>query len=279
MTAIRHASPSLLLALAPFAFCLLGGWPERAAADSVPGVDWHVENAQVAALVQAEGARDAEAFPPPKGQQRVLVREVLKGFDTRQTLLIPAKMLKPGQQAILLIPYQPPPSWEPTLQLKRMGEPSVPTVWPIEGDQVRTLGVPAQTTGKFFEDTPVTMKLVLDEIGRTAPEEPGLYAQLLTASLFPEKLETFIGKDAERIAYVRFVLVVRDLDRDVPALANLLEAQDRKVRDAAIKKLRTHHKSWRESSSATAADGTEGREAGLPARLVAVVARLVGQDA
>src|SRR5260370_27686548 len=95
-------------AFAALSFFVIAALPGRVAADAVPGVDWYVESAELLALIQAEGERNAEAFPPPRGQQRVIVREILLGFDTRQTWLIPAGTLKPGQEAILLKPYRTP---------------------------------------------------------------------------------------------------------------------------------------------------------------------------
>src|SRR5262249_7693829 len=106
-------------------------------------------------------------------------------------------------------------------------------------DLVRTGGVPARTTGKFGMEEPITLKIILDEVGRAAPEEAGLSAQLQTAWLFPDRLENIVGKDPERLAYVRFVLRPRGLERDVAALADMLESRDAKVRDAAAKKLRS----------------------------------------
>jgi hypothetical protein len=217
---------------------VLAGFAERATADAVPGVDWYVESAELLALVQAEGERNAEAFPPPRGQQRVIVREILIGFDTRQTWLVPAGTLKPGQEAILLKPYHTPSVYEAVLQTKRISDETKPVVWPVVNGKVLTNGVPATTSGRIADPQPVTLKVILDEVARTAPEEQGLYSYLLTAWLFPEKLEAVVGKDPERLAYVHFVATVRDLERDVLSLSQLLESPDRKVRDAAIRKLR-----------------------------------------
>jgi HEAT repeat protein len=236
MIPLRHAG-RLSFAVAT---ALLALWPcGRAFGDAIPGIDWHVQNAEAVAVVQAEGERDAAALPPPEGKQRVFVREVLKGFVTRQTWLIPAGTLRPGQEAVVLKEYHPPADYQPALQAKRMNPEGTLTVWPIVDDLVRTGGVPAKTTGRFGMEEPITLKIILEEVGRAAPEEAGLSAQLLTAWLFPDRLENVLGNDPKRLDYVRFVVALRDLERDVPALADLLESRDGKVRAAAAKKLRS----------------------------------------
>src|SRR5262249_8922168 len=131
MIPLRHAGRL------PFAVAaaLLAAWPSgRADADAIPGVDWHVQNAEAVALGEAQGERDPPGLPPPEGQQGVFVREVLKGLVTRQTWLIPAGTLRPGQEAVVLKEYRPPADYQPALQAKRTNPESRLTVWPIVDD-------------------------------------------------------------------------------------------------------------------------------------------------
>jgi hypothetical protein len=210
----------------------------RSAADIVPGVDWHVAVADVIVLGQAQSAREAEAFPPPAGKQRVLVREVLKGFDTSQWWLVPTGSLKPSQEAVLVRPFQAGTHYQPALELTRRGQAAPVTVWPVVGGIVNT-NLPLHSQGRpALDNEPLPLQALLNEIARGTPEEAGLYQHLLTAWLTPDKLESAIVKDPERIRYVRIVAAFRDLDRDVAGLADLLESPDDGRRDLAEKRLR-----------------------------------------
>src|SRR5215469_13192936 len=76
-----------------------------ALAEEVPGADWYSANAEVIALVRNQTSQEAAAFPPPSGQQRLLVLEVLKGVSCEQNFIVPGVTLRSGQKAILLIPH------------------------------------------------------------------------------------------------------------------------------------------------------------------------------
>ena len=129
-------------------FCLilvLSCEPGIVRADMVPGVDWHVANAEVIEVVQAEMPLVAEAFPSPQDKQRVWVNEVLKGLDTQQEFLLPKGTLSPGQTALVLYEYNPEGNYASALQTLPGTQP-VLSVWPINPvGNVEARGVPAQT--------------------------------------------------------------------------------------------------------------------------------------
>jgi hypothetical protein len=213
-----------------------GGWAGLRA-DEVPGVDWYVANAKIIEVVQAETpAQQAEVFPSPLDRQRVWVADVLKGVDTTQEFLLPKGSLNPGQSGVVLFQYEP-PGYQPALQISPEAPP-VTVVWPIDSaGTVETHGISAQSQDKPLPAAGITLDVIKKDVAASTPEEVGLNLQLLDALLFPEKFEALAQRDANRATYVRFWLAILDLNRDLPALAQLLESPDRAVRTAAMKKL------------------------------------------
>jgi hypothetical protein len=200
--------------------------------DAPAGVDWYVANAWAVLRVQAQTEAEAKTFPPPNGQQRLLVREVVKGFAAAQQVLQPAGAINPGQHAVVLVQY------EHLLANKVEAVPKFRFVWRLEADRLLTGDVPADSDG-LTPDKPVMLKDVRAMVASSSPEEVELYPQVIDAIFFPEKMDALARKDPDRAVYVRFAAVVRDLDRDVPSLALLLEANDAVLRAAAEKKLLT----------------------------------------
>ena len=216
--------------IVPFALLMA---PGLAFADIVPGVDWYVANAQVLTLVRAQTDAEAKAFPPPEGKQRLLVREVYKGFSAVQQYLRPAGALEPGQLAVVLVQYEHPAQneWTASPEAKQV-------LWPLEKDRLLTGGVPARSGGKGTDtNAPVTLQDLRDAVASVAPEEVDLYPRIIDAVFFPQKIEALAQKDPDRATYIRIAAAVLDLDRDVPSLALLLEERDKAVRAAAAKKL------------------------------------------
>jgi hypothetical protein len=210
----------------------------RASADAIPGADWLLNNAEVVVLAQAQTAAEARAFPPPRGQQRLVLRSVLKGFTTRQYWLVAEGRVKPGQEAVLLQSYQPILDYEPAIMVEPRNERKQELfVWPIADDKAKT-GVPAETGGDFFvREQPLTVAALRGQIAKQTPEAVDLQEHLLAVLLFPEKEKALAGKDPQRVVQVRFLAAVLDLQRDVPTLAGLLESPDAAVREAVSARL------------------------------------------
>jgi hypothetical protein len=209
-------------------------------ADMVPGVDWYVANAEVIKVVQVEMPPAAETFPSPPDKQRVWVKDVLKGLDSAQEFLLPKGTLQPGQTAVVLYEYEPPSNYEPALQILTGTQP-VMSVWPIDAvGKVDTRGVPAQMESSFITHPDaggISLELIKKAIVASSPEEVGLYGQVVDALLFPARLQELARSDARRSTYVRFVVAIRDLDRDVTWLARLLESKEQTIRAAAVERL------------------------------------------
>lgn len=205
-----------------------------------PGVDGYVANAEVIEVVRAETPAAAEAFPSPRDKQRVWVDEVLKGLNTQQEFLLPKGTLNPGQTAVVLYEFKPAGNYEPALQTSPGAQPAM-SVWPINSTgKVDTPGVPAQTGSGFIlkPDTEgINLDLIRKDIVTSSSEEVGLYGQVVDALLFTEKFQALARSDASRSNYVRIVVAIRDLNRDVPWLAGLLESKDQTIRAAALKRL------------------------------------------
>jgi hypothetical protein len=199
-------------------------------------VDWYVSNAETIFRVRAQTVAEAEGFPPSRGQQRLIVEEVLKGVDTAQFLSQPGGTLKPGQAAIALIQYEHPTTWEPAIQLK-LRRPAKTVIWPIDGARVLTGTVPAATQWGGGPGPNVPFVSVAALIKSSSPEEVGLYRQVVDACLFPAKLLALAHVDSQRAIYVRFAAAIRDLARDVKGIAALLESSDSAVRHAAANTL------------------------------------------
>jgi hypothetical protein len=210
----------------------------------VPGVDSHVANAEAIKVVQAEMPSDAEAFPPPQDKQRVWVRDVLKGVDTGQEFLLPTGKLQPGQKAVVLFEYGAPGYSKPVLQTPP-GKLPPTSVWPMDSaGNLNTGGVPArmasgETLDQWIKDTgeTISLEMVKKDIAASSPEEVGLYGQVMDALLFPKKFQALARRNSGRATYVRFVMAIRQLNRDVPWLARLLESHDQTIRQAAFKRL------------------------------------------
>ena len=209
-------------------------------ADMVPGVDCHVANAVVIEVVQAEMPSAAETFPSPQDKQRVWVNEVLKGLDTQQDFLLPKGTLNPGQTAVVLYEYNPAGNYEAASQTSPGARPAM-SVWPINlAGKVDTRGVPLQMESGFIlnPDTEgINLELIKKDIVTSSPEEVGLYGQVVDALLFPTRFQELARSEASRTTYVRFVVAIHDLNRDVPWLARLLESKDQTIRAAALRRL------------------------------------------
>jgi hypothetical protein len=215
-------------------------------ADMVPGVDWHVAAAEVIEVVQAEMPAAAAVLPPPQDKQRVWVKEVLKGVDTAQEFLLPKGKLQPGQKAVVFFEYGCQVCPKPALQTAPRTLPPT-SVWPVDSaGNLNTDGVPAHAESglmlkQMMQDRGdiISLELIKKDIAASSPEEVGLNGQVLDALLFPKKFQALARRDGGRATYVRFTIAILDLNRDVPWLARLLESQDRTVRRAALKKLKS----------------------------------------
>lgn len=224
-------------------------------ADVIPGVDWHVANAERIELVQAETLTSVEAFPSPQDIQRVWVKQILKGVDTTQTFLLPKASLKPGQMAVVLFQYAPPAHYEPALQSSAEAKPAI-SIWPMNSaGNVDTRGIAVQTQGGpdlEGETKGINLDLIKKNIATITPEEVGLNAQVLDALLFPKKFQALERLNAKRATYIRFAISILDLNRDLRSFARLLESQDQTVRTAALKKLEvltgTHNQAPKDKS-------------------------------
>ncbi len=101
--------------------------------------------------------------------------------------------------------------------------------------------MPRESIGGFV--APHAAIVTLDDLKRDiekfAPAEAGLQSILLAAALQTGKLAQLEKQDAEALKYARFVVAVRDLDRDVGGLANLVESSDPEISKAADAKLRS----------------------------------------
>src|SRR5260370_1175510 len=197
---------------------------ERCRADISVGVDGYVDNADVVLVVQAQTGPEANAFPAPAGKLRLRVLEVLKGITPDQYMLLPANTVRPGGKAVILIAADGPMPYEPLVNPapcdKRIH------CWPIDDKgKVNTGRVPAKSHGGFdFSVAEVTVPSIRAEVAASSPDEVGLYGQVLDACLFPEKMADLDRKNPRRAQFVRMMAAVRDLDRDVPAVAGLLES-------------------------------------------------------
>jgi hypothetical protein len=206
-------------------------------ADIVPGVDWYVRNAEIIFRVKAQTPAEAEVFPPAQGEQRLIVEEVLKGIETALFWSVPSRTLNPGQRAIILVQYEHPPHWATAIQTN-WRQPAKTVVWPIVGTRVLTGGIPDKSRSFGFGfGLDVSPESIAAEIKASSPEEVGLYRQVVDACLFPEKISTLARTDSQRATYVRFAVAIRNLDRDVPGIAALLESPDSALRAAAARKL------------------------------------------
>ena len=205
-----------------------------------------IRGACMVAIVRAQTEEEAKQNPPPAGmnKQRVYVERVLKGVDTTQMFLIPEGTLKPGARGILLQSVA-----EMEFTIEDTGKESLDShfpfsVDPVEGASVCPYGVglPKQANpGNALPDdmglSPEEARIPLEEIekiiAKDTPQEIGLNGQVIDALLFPEKFKTLAGSDPKRASYVQFVVAIHDFERDVFALARLLESRDPAVRQAA----------------------------------------------
>ncbi len=201
-----------------------------ARAIGVPGTEWHLAQAVNVRVIRAQTVGEAALFPPPKGVQRVFVEEVLKGVDTTQEFLLSEGTLKPGEEGV-------------ALSQNEMHTVSEIQVFPMDqAGRVKT-GMPMETTSGFelqFEkvnEISVSLEEIKKAIAAQSPAEVGLNGEVIDALLFPAKIEALAKQDSPRATYVRFVTAIRGLERDVPALARLLESRDRTVRMAAEARL------------------------------------------
>jgi hypothetical protein len=230
-------SPTPRIALS---LLLLATFTSRASADLVPGADWYLKNAEVVVLARAQTEAEARAFPPPRGQQRLNLSTVLKGFTTQQYWLVGEGRVKPGQEVAVLQSYQAIIVYEPAICVE-LHNPRAQKlfVWPITDGKAKT-GVPAATGGDFFvRDEPLTVTALREQIAKQTPEAVDLQEHVLAVLLFPDKEKALAGKDPQRVVQVRFLAAVLDLERDVSTLAGLLESPDGTVREAATARLAT----------------------------------------
>jgi hypothetical protein len=102
-------------------------------------------------------------------------------------------------------------------------------VWPVADGKVEA-GVPFRSEGRFFGAEPFPLTALRDEIARQTPETVNLHDDLLAVLLFAARGAALARRESRRAAYVRFVAAVLDLERDVAALAGLLESSDGAVR-------------------------------------------------
>ena len=231
---LRHALFSIAFCFSSIFFAGAG----LVRADMEPGADEYVNNAICVEIVRVQGIAEMADFPPPKGMRRVLVEEVLKGIDTTQEFLLPEGTLKPDEKAVVLFQYD---SDDGSPEVKNP-EPKM-VVWPMDGaaGMVNIGRISAEPNGGWGgrnrEDTTIPLQQIKDAIAKGSPEEIGLNAQVIDALLFPEKNKQLAAQDARRATYVRFVLALHDLGRDIPALSTLLESGDRATRDAALARL------------------------------------------
>lgn len=226
------SSKSFLCSLA-----LLGALASIARADIEAGVDWHVKNAEVIALVEEDRGADGDAVP--QIGQRVRVKQILKGVDTSQEYHLTTGWLSPGQNALVLFQYdssksEPARGSKSPLELGR-------SVWPMDRAEVVDVGeIPLQTQsglGSEKERHFIKLEEVKALILESTPEQVGLCGQVLDALLFPEELAALARSDPSRARYVQLTLAILDLARDTRALARLVNSSRARVRSAAVKKL------------------------------------------
>jgi HEAT repeat protein len=212
-------------------------------AETPPSVEDYVGNAATVLLVRRPGTVETEALPPTV-RDGLIVDRALKGFDTRRYVPVPNNVLRPGQEALLLLPMK-------TVGTAVAGSQPVYTLWPLSEPerQPRTVdtGHIALRVNAGLESLyraigkpmpPVMLSDVAGIIENSAPEEVGLQSDLLSMLLFTNEPSRRI-RDEARANYVALVLAVRDLARDMPALAQLLESAEPDVRSAAERYLRS----------------------------------------
>jgi hypothetical protein len=197
--------------------------PAAARADTIPGVDWYIALSPWVLRVQAPSLDEAKAMPAPDGQQRLIVIEVLKGYMISRHVPAPA-VLKPGAEAVVL---------------EHGGK---TLVWTLnEKNTLDTGGIPAKSQGgkgmAVGPEEAVTVDFVRGDIDQIVPEETGLCTQVIESVLFPDRIAKLAREKPERAAYVKIVATVRDLGRNVPALAELVASPVEELRAAVVKKL------------------------------------------
>jgi hypothetical protein len=193
----------------------------------------------VVAIVRNLNRDEASNFSSEPGRTRLLVLEILKGVCTQQYFVVPDKKLAPGQKAVLIVPYTPAPFYDPSRQVGAQPK-AEPLVWPASEDgSIDTGSIPPHTRGfaPLFSEEKAKLELVKADIMQTAPEEVGLSQQVVDSVLFPARLEELRRQDPSRAQYVEIVAALRDLPRDVGALADLLESPEPVTRAAAERKL------------------------------------------
>ncbi|HEX4123185.1 MAG TPA: hypothetical protein VHY37_00550 [Tepidisphaeraceae bacterium] len=184
----------------------------------------------------------AEAARLPAGlADALIVDRTIKGLETRHYLphlADPNQNLAPGQSVLLLMPFVE-TRYDLLDRPPRYFEKVSPAEWPIDRDMVDTRGVPLNSEdGRLAgvqKSTGIGLATVLGMLADAAPEEVDLQGQMLDCLLFPDRFAALEKKDPDRSAYVRLACVARDLARDVPALANLLESPDGAMRAAVAK--------------------------------------------
>lgn len=168
-------------------------------ADTVFGIDRYVNNAQVIALVSAPGGIQAADQVTAGGPQRLNVSEVLRGIYLQPGFTIAGVRLRPGQTAVLLLPYAR-DSYQPSVG---------PRLWAIREDgTVDTGDIFPPNSLESLEK--VTVETIRTAIERGTPEVAGLCRQVEAVNAFgyisglfkaypPPHLPTGNGIDSERL--------------------------------------------------------------------------------
>ncbi|HWB60259.1 MAG TPA: hypothetical protein VG733_12255, partial [Chthoniobacteraceae bacterium] len=212
-----------------FGICLFR--PGVVSAMARPGLNDYVSNALVITLVRAQTPDEAAAFPAPVANQRVIVQQVLKGVETRQEFLLPAGSLKPGARGLVLFRFKG--EFFELSPTRDKPDPEI-VIWSLKDDGI----IDIKNTPLEYMRVDIPWRVVNDYVATASPEEVNLNERVTEALLFPEKFKAFATGNARRAAYVRFVIAVRDLGRDVPALAGFLESDDADTRAAAEARLK-----------------------------------------
>ena len=201
----------------------------RALADTVPGADWHLANAATVLLVHTPSAAEAEMLPPDL-RGMLLVDGVLKGSDTRRYIPAIGPAQPPGARALALLRFPGMPYSPIMAEPKPLERPTEDALWPLTGPPDAPI-VDTQITARM--DFAGERYIPLDKLpALIAPEELSLHTQMLDALFFPTRHADLQKRDPTRAAFIQLSLALRDLARDIPALAGLLESPDPALRAA-----------------------------------------------
>jgi len=179
--------------------------PAMCKSDMIPNVDWHVRNASTIFRMRVQTENEEKKSPSPSASRRMVVTDVLKGVFPEHEIILPRGSTQ-IHDALVLIPYEHPVSYQPFLQTKRSISP-VYKIWIIDAQgKVNTNGVPID--GNFFSRSSnqaqdVSEASIKASIKADTPEEMGLNDQIKDPKLV---------HDETRKTYICFVRAMRGLD-------------------------------------------------------------------